>query len=133
MSTAITDITGIGPSIAKTLAENGFHTAEDIAVTDVDTLCTIPGIGPVKAKATIAAAAAMVTFDAIEPEPTIAEKTKEAAIPSEEKPAKAKSKKKNKKKSKPEKSSKKKKSEKSKKAKKSKAKGKKSSKKKKKK
>ena len=56
MSTPITEITGIGPSTAATLSEHGFHSAEDIATTTVDALCSVPGFGPIKAKASIAAA-----------------------------------------------------------------------------
>ena len=63
MSIPFTNISGIGPSIADALSKNGFHTINDLAAADVDTLCAIPGFGPIKAKNTIAAAAKMVTAD----------------------------------------------------------------------
>jgi len=56
MSTPITDIAGIGPAAAAVLSENGYYSAEDIASTDVESLCSAPGFGPVRASAAIAAA-----------------------------------------------------------------------------
>ena len=56
MSTPITDITGIGPATADILSEQGYKSAEDLAATNVKTLCAVPGFGPIKAKSTIAAA-----------------------------------------------------------------------------
>lgn len=57
MSTPITNIPGIGPATAKALATNGFTSAEDIASAKVNALCAVQGFGPVRAQATIAAAA----------------------------------------------------------------------------
>lgn len=45
LMTDVTDITGIGPSKADTLAENGFETVEDIATADVDELAAVDGVG----------------------------------------------------------------------------------------
>lgn len=56
--TEVTDITGIGPAKADTLAENGFETVEDIATADVDELAEVDGVG--------ADRAAEFTFDAKE-------------------------------------------------------------------
>lgn len=62
MSTPIiTDIPGIGPSMAAVLSKNGFKTIEDIAASDVKSLCAIPRFGPNKAKTTIAAAVKLAT------------------------------------------------------------------------
>lgn len=56
MATPITDITGIGPSNSVTLAEHGFKTVAKLAATSIDSLCKVPGFGPIKAKAAIAEA-----------------------------------------------------------------------------
>lgn len=108
MSASITDIPGIGPMIAAVLKKHGFHTVEDIASCDVKALQAVPGFGPVKAKATRAAAGQLPD----KAQPKTVKKTK-ATEPSEAKPkSKKKSKKKDKKPSKSAKKDKKKKSDK---------------------
>lgn len=77
MSTPITDISGIGPTTAATLAANGFDSAEAIASADVQALCAVPGFGPVRAQATIKAAAKIAGASAApEPDKLHAKKTK---------------------------------------------------------
>ena len=62
MTTPLTEITGIGPAMAATLTENGFASAEDIAASDLKTLCTTPGIGPSSGEKILAAAIALVVL-----------------------------------------------------------------------
>ncbi len=54
--TLITNITGIGLGLAATLAEKGIITAEQFAAKSVAQLTTVPGIGPIRAKALLTAA-----------------------------------------------------------------------------
>jgi hypothetical protein len=56
MPTPITELPGIGSSVAAVLAKHGYKYAADIAVLDVETLCAVPGFGPLKAEAAIEAA-----------------------------------------------------------------------------
>ena len=56
MSTAITEISGIGPATAKVLQEGGFATAESIASSSVAALTAVPGFGLIRAKNVVAAA-----------------------------------------------------------------------------
>ncbi|CAA6679775.1 MULTISPECIES: helix-hairpin-helix domain-containing protein [unclassified Lentimonas] len=109
MIVPLTDITGIGPSIAIALSKNGFKTINDLAKADVDALCAIPGFGPVKAKNTIAAAANLATVDSppAEPTPEPVKKSKPKPKLTKEVKAASKSKKKSKKATKSDKKSKK--------------------------
>lgn len=61
MKTPITDIVGIGSSAAAILAKHGFQSAEDIAASDVNALCAVPGFGPVRAKTILAEAVKVVS------------------------------------------------------------------------
>ncbi len=56
MTTAITNIPGIGPGTAKILIENGFKTVEEIAGTTVEKLSRVPGFAAVRASVVIKAA-----------------------------------------------------------------------------
>ncbi|MDH3856878.1 MAG: helix-hairpin-helix domain-containing protein, partial [Gammaproteobacteria bacterium] len=61
MTTAITDIQGIGPSTGKILIKHGFKTAEGIAGAAVDKLAQVPGFGKVRSAKVIAAAKRIVS------------------------------------------------------------------------
>lgn len=63
MSTPITNITGIGPAAAVTLAKHGFDSAEDIASSDVESLCRVPGFKAVRAQGVIKAAKAIASIE----------------------------------------------------------------------
>jgi hypothetical protein len=56
MSISVTQISGIGPSAARALRAKGFGSVEKIAASDVVSLSEVVGFGPIRAKATIAAA-----------------------------------------------------------------------------
>ena len=56
MTTATTDIPGIGPAAAKTLKENGFKSLQEIASATIDQLAAVPGFGPIRAGRIIHAA-----------------------------------------------------------------------------
>lgn len=58
--TSLNDIQGVGPALAKLLAENGYADAEAVAATQKETLMQIPGIGAARAERIIAAAQALV-------------------------------------------------------------------------
>lgn len=105
MSTPITDITGIGPAAAATLAKHGFDSAEAVASSDVESLCSVPGFGAVRAQGVIQAAKAIASIDKKK-----AKKSKgksKSATKSPKSKAKGKKKGKDKSKSKPTKKSKK--------------------------
>lgn len=61
MKTPTTAIPGIGPSTAKALSAKGFKSAEDIASSDVASLCAVPGFGPIRAGRTKKAASKIVS------------------------------------------------------------------------
>ncbi len=63
MKTPLTDITGIGPAAATMLTKYGFDSAEAIASSDVESLCVVPGFGPVRAQGVILAAKAVASVD----------------------------------------------------------------------
>ncbi len=69
MKTPITDIPGIGPATAEALAAGGFVSAEAIANSDVASLSSVPGFGPVRSERTIAAAKAILPFLEMDPVP----------------------------------------------------------------
>lgn len=56
MTILITEIKGIGPQTAKTLAEHGYSNAEDLATAQPNDLAAISGFGPVRANLVIEAA-----------------------------------------------------------------------------
>lgn len=60
MKTPITEIPGIGPSTAETLAAHGFASVEDIAASDIESLSKVPGFGRVKAGRAIVTAITLV-------------------------------------------------------------------------
>jgi predicted flap endonuclease-1-like 5' DNA nuclease len=54
--TPVKDIEGVGPALAKMLAENGFDSAEAVAAVSVERLMELPRVGALRAKAIHAAA-----------------------------------------------------------------------------
>lgn len=60
MPTALTEISGIGPAAAKLLKKHGFKNVGDIAASSVDDLSRVPGFGPVRSKAVIISAKALM-------------------------------------------------------------------------
>lgn len=60
MTRATSEVTGIGPSTARLLAEHGIETAETLARSSPKQLSSIPGFGPVRARAVLADAAQLV-------------------------------------------------------------------------
>ena len=64
MTTATTDIPGIGPAAAKTLKENGFKSLQEIASATIDQLAAVPGFGPIRAGRIIKAANGVLFDDA---------------------------------------------------------------------
>ena len=54
--TAISDLTGVGPALAKLLKEGGFKTAEDVAAASFADLTNVPGIGAARAAGLLKAA-----------------------------------------------------------------------------
>ena len=59
----LTNISGIGPSTARVLTENGFATVEGVAqATDKD-LAKVPGFGAVRAAEVIKAAQSLLSVD----------------------------------------------------------------------
>ncbi len=103
MPTPVTQISGIGPSTAELLRASGFRSAEKIASSDAKSLSAVPGFGPVRAQATIAAAKALVGQSSLPSESkgkakTKAERKTEKAESKSRSRSKSKSKKKSKKK-----------------------------------
>jgi len=60
MKSSLTDVRGIGPAATAILADNGLATVRALAKSSVDDLSKIPGFGPARAIAVIAAAAAVL-------------------------------------------------------------------------
>ena len=60
MAAAITDIPGIGPVAAASLAEHGYRTLRKLASTSVEKLASVPGFSPARADKVIAAANALL-------------------------------------------------------------------------
>jgi hypothetical protein len=60
MSSAITDITGIGPAAAAALAEKGIKSLRSLARASVERVSTVPGFSPARAQKVIAAAAELL-------------------------------------------------------------------------
>ncbi len=74
MNTNLTEVAGVGPSLAEALSQNGFRSVEKIANTDLETLCQVPGIGFASGSRIIEAAR------------QIAEPAQESSAKSEKKP-----------------------------------------------
>ncbi|MDC1286670.1 helix-hairpin-helix domain-containing protein [Gammaproteobacteria bacterium] len=64
MTTALTKISGIGPSTAKVLTENGFNSARQLADTTIAQLSRVPGFSTARASRTIQAANALLAVSA---------------------------------------------------------------------
>jgi transcription termination factor NusA len=60
MAISLQLIKGIGPAVAKQLAQLGFNSAEDLAEASADALLSIPGFGTAKASQVIQDAASLV-------------------------------------------------------------------------
>lgn len=60
MSKSVLDVSGIGPSTAAFLAENGVKTADDLAALSVEQLAAIRGFSEIRAGQVITAAKALV-------------------------------------------------------------------------
>ena len=56
MTIALTQVTGVGPSTAKVLVENGFKSAEQLAGATVSQVASVPGFGVARATRAIDAA-----------------------------------------------------------------------------
>lgn len=76
MKTLITEIPGIGPAMAIVLAKHGFHTAEDVASSDMKSLCAVPGLGSVKGNTILSAAKNLTATGQKEPKKTKKKKDK---------------------------------------------------------
>ncbi len=63
MNTPLTQIEGVGPAMANALASNGYAFAEDVAGCDLESLCTVPGIGAVRGEKLLAAAKSLVAHE----------------------------------------------------------------------
>jgi len=57
---ALTDIKGIGPVLAKACADKGYRTIKKIATAVVAELATVPGISEARAKVLVAAAKSLL-------------------------------------------------------------------------
>lgn len=66
MAMPVTKISGVGPYTAKTLNENGYTSAEEIASSTSVSLAKVPGFGISRAKQVIAAAKDLLTAAIIE-------------------------------------------------------------------
>ena len=64
MTTALTKVSGIGPSTAKVLTENGFESAQQLADTTIVQLSKVPGFSAARASRTIKAANALLSVSA---------------------------------------------------------------------
>lgn len=93
----LTQINGIGPSTAQALRELGFTSVGDVAAATVAKLTAVPGFGPVRARAVLAAVKEMASPPAAAPAKGKAEKGKKK--PKSKKTAGKKGEKKEKKKS----------------------------------
>lgn len=72
-------LAGIGPAAADVLEKNGYASAEKIAQSDIDSLCEVPGFGPIRAAKVIAAAKELVPLAELAPEkPAKVKKLKKA-------------------------------------------------------
>ena len=60
MATTLIEVNGIGPATAKTLAEHGIESAEDLAGAKLGTIMSVPGFSEIRATRTIAAAKASI-------------------------------------------------------------------------
>ena len=60
MATTLIEVNGIGPATAKTLAEHGIKSAEDLAGAKLGTIMSVPGFSEIRATRTIAAAKASI-------------------------------------------------------------------------
>ena len=60
MATTLIEVNGIGPATAKTLAEHGIESAEDLAGAKLGTIMAVPGFSEIRATRTIAAAKASI-------------------------------------------------------------------------
>jgi len=60
MKPTLTDITGIGPSTAKDLADGGIRTVDDLANASASAICAVPGFGAIRAARIKAAAAELI-------------------------------------------------------------------------
>ena len=74
MTQMLTDISGVGPSMAETLIANKIDSVKKLAGMNIGELVAIPGIGEATGKAMIQSAAELVAADE-QPEPK--EKKKE--------------------------------------------------------
>lgn len=63
MTHVLTDVTGVGPSMAETLIANKIDTVKMLAGIDIGTLSSIPGIGEVTGKAMIQSAGKLLAAD----------------------------------------------------------------------
>lgn len=60
MKPTLTDVTGIGASTAKDLADGGIRSIDDLANASASTICAVPGFGPIRAARVKAAAAELI-------------------------------------------------------------------------
>jgi hypothetical protein len=60
VATPLIEVNGIGPATAKTLAEHGIKSAEDLAAAKLGTIMAVPSFSEIRATRTIAAAKAAI-------------------------------------------------------------------------
>ena len=70
MKPVITDITGIGPAAAETLAEHRIKTVARLATASVETITAIPGFSAARAERVIAAAGELLAESGTTPAAT---------------------------------------------------------------
>ena len=63
MTPTLTDVSGIGPSMAEALIANKIDTIEKLAEIEIDKLTAVPGIGEVTGNAMIQSAAVLIAAD----------------------------------------------------------------------
>lgn len=63
MTQALTDVSGVGPSMAETLIANKIDSVEQLAGMNIGELVAIPGIGETTGTAMIQSAGELVTAD----------------------------------------------------------------------
>lgn len=67
MNTPIIEISGVGPQTAEALSQNGYTSAEDLALATEKDLLNIKGFGAVRARKIIEAASELVHAISIKP------------------------------------------------------------------
>lgn len=95
MAIPISKVWGVGAQTAEVLKQNGYKSAESLAVASEEALATLHGFGFSRARKVIAAAKELVSIPEVQEEPVVSVKKK-----NKEKPKKEKKQKKNKKESK---------------------------------